>query len=76
MLAVIKGHGKRNKEWMMKNASLVAAYGKKAIMVMSAHGIGPDTASRILAMGKEGDELLKEILRAETIYARTRRFWD
>ncbi|HEC76267.1 MAG TPA: DEAD/DEAH box helicase [Thermoplasmatales archaeon] len=73
MLAVVKG--KENERRMMKSASLVAYYGKKAIFVMAGHGIGPDTASRIISMQKEGNELLKEILEKEIVYARTKRFW-
>ncbi|RLF47906.1 MAG: hypothetical protein DRN29_01285 [Thermoplasmata archaeon] len=76
MLAIVKKDMNRDKKWMMKNASLVAAYGKKAILVLAGYGIGPDTASRILAMQKEDKELLKEILKAEITYARTRQFWD
>ena len=70
MLAVVKG-GK-----LEKSASLVANYGKKAILTMAGYGIGTDTAARILAKQKDGYELLKEILKAELNYARTRRFWD
>ena len=76
MLAVIKKEMGKSRKWLMKNASLVASYGKKAIFVLSGYGIGPDTASRILAMQKDGDELLKEILKAEITYSRTRQFWD
>ena len=76
MLAVSKGNIRNDDTRMMKTASLVASHGKKALMVLAGYGIGPDTASRILATQKDGDELLKEILRAEVTYARTRRFWD
>lgn len=74
MIAVVKKDLK-DKKSLVKNASLVAEYGKKAILVMAGYGIGADTASRILAMQKDGDELLKEILKAEITYARTKRFW-
>lgn len=73
MLAVVKGE--ENEKRMMKSASLVAYYGKKAIFIMAGHGIGPDTASRILSTQKDGNELLKEILEKEVTYARTKRFW-
>lgn len=73
MLAVVKGE--ENEKRMIKSASLVAYYGKKAIFIMAGHGIGPDTASRILSTQKEGNELLKEILEKEITYARTKRFW-
>ncbi|MEM2935042.1 MAG: ATP-dependent helicase, partial [Candidatus Thermoplasmatota archaeon] len=77
MIAIIKKDLKdlKDKKSLVKNASLVAEYGKKAILVMAGYGIGADTASRILAMQKDGDELLKEILKAEITYARTKKFW-
>lgn len=78
MIAVVKGHkiGDVSNKSLVKSASLVASYGKKAIMVLAGYGIGPDTAARILGKQKDGDGLLKEILKAEINYSKTRRFWD
>ncbi len=76
MLAVIKNDMEKGRRWLMKNASLVASHGRNALLVLAGYGIGPDTAARILAMQKDGEELLKEILKAEITYARTRQFWD
>lgn len=60
-----------------RSADLILAYGKKGAVALSGRGIGPQTASRILAkMHTEEQELLKDILEAERTYARTRRFWD
>jgi len=68
-----------------KNASLVLNYGKAAIIALSGRGIGPDTASRILRKYSASDleksedvqiKFLKDILKAELTYARTRDFWD
>ncbi len=60
-----------------RSADLVLAYGKKAALALSARGIGPQTASRVLAkMHTDEEELLRDILEAERTYARTRRFWD
>jgi len=68
-----------------KNASLVISYGKPAILALMGRGIGPDTAARILrrynkAELEKSDELqikfLRDILKAELTYARTRGFWD
>jgi ATP-dependent Lhr-like helicase len=68
-----------------KNASLVLNYGKIAVLTLVARGIGPDTATRILRRyNKEeiakSDEIelkfLRDILKAELNYARTRGFWD
>ncbi|MCD6512137.1 MAG: DEAD/DEAH box helicase [Thermoplasmata archaeon] len=74
MMAVVKRN--MSKDRKMKSASLVAWHGKRAIEAMAAHGIGPDTAARILAAQKKGMDFYREILEAEIIYARTRRFWD
>ncbi len=68
-----------------KNASLILSYGYPAILTQIARGIGPDTAARILSkfdrttLEKNEEEflrLLREILKAEIHYARTRGFWD
>ena len=59
----------------MMNANIILSSGKKAMIVLAAKGIGPDTASRILAKHSEGDALYKEILAAERNYIRTHRFW-
>ncbi len=60
-----------------KNANLVLAHGKKAVLALVGRGVGPDTAARILARYQtEEDEFLRDILAAEIMYARTQRFWD
>jgi ATP-dependent Lhr-like helicase len=68
-----------------KNASLVLNYGKPALLALMGRGIGPDTAARILrrfnvSQLRKSDELqikfLRDILKAELTYARTRGFWD
>lgn len=68
-----------------KNASLIISYGKYAVLSLVGRGIGPDTAARILRKYniselKKSEELqikfLRDILKAELIYARTRGFWD
>ncbi len=68
-----------------KNASLVLSYKKLAVLALVGRGIGPDTASRILRKYsirdiKNSEELqikfLRDILKAELNYARTRGFWD
>jgi ATP-dependent Lhr-like helicase len=68
-----------------KNSSLVLSYGKIALLTLVGRGIGPDTAARILrkyniSKLKKSEELqikfLKDILKAELTYARTRGFWD
>ncbi len=59
------------------SADLILPYGKKAIIVLAGIGIGPRTAKRILAKDRKDEEdLFKDILSAERVYARTKMFWQ
>jgi len=85
MLAAIKKYaaGKRLKEserklvtQAEKAAALILASGKRALIVLAARGVGPKTASRILAYQfKDENDFYRAILQAERLYARTRQFW-
>jgi ATP-dependent Lhr-like helicase len=56
---------------------LVESYGKKAVIALAGRGIGPKTASRILARKyKSEHEFYKALWNAEKEFARTRAFWD
>ena len=60
-----------------KNANLVNEDGRKAVLILSGRGIGPDSASRILRrMHLDEDDLLRDILASEVLYAKNKRFWD
>lgn len=61
---------------MCKNASLMLTYGPRAAIALAARGVGPDAAARILMREKGEEGFLRDVLRAEVQYARTRRFWD
>ena len=84
IIIIIKEENKEVKR-LYKNASLVLNYGNIAILALMGRGIGPDTAARILRRYnrinlEKSDELqikfLRDILKAELNYARTRGFWD
>jgi ATP-dependent Lhr-like helicase len=61
---------------LLRNANMVLSSGKKAILILSAKGVGPETASRILATYTTGDALMREILKAERNFVKTHRFWQ
>jgi ATP-dependent Lhr-like helicase len=61
---------------LLKNANIVLSSGKKAVIALSARGIGPETASRILATLTEGDAFYREILKAERTFIQTHRYWS
>jgi ATP-dependent Lhr-like helicase len=61
---------------LIRNANMVLSSGKKAILILSARGVGPETASRILATYTDGDALMREILKAERNFVKTHRFWQ
>ncbi|MDA0756549.1 MAG: DEAD/DEAH box helicase [Crenarchaeota archaeon] len=64
-----------NKAW--KISSLLTSFGKTALIVMAAYGVGPDTGARILKNRLEDDDdyLIKQIIIAEKTYTLTRGFW-
>ncbi|MEM0135943.1 MAG: hypothetical protein QXU18_12095, partial [Thermoplasmatales archaeon] len=56
---------------------LLRMYEDRALMVLAAHGIGPESASRILEVpSKSENELLEKILVNEVEFAKNRRFWS
>jgi len=63
-------------ERIRKSADLFLVYGKKAAIALAARGVGPETAKRILARyHKDEDDFLRDILEAEKLYLRTKRYW-
>ncbi len=74
-----KGMMKDNesRRWLLRNAHLVKEKGIQAVIAMAAHGVGVETASRILSTPYfDDDEFIRSILEAEIEYARNRRFWN
>lgn len=62
---------------MSRNANLVREQGKRAVFVLAGRGIGPDSASRILrGIHVDEDDFLRNIMSAEILYAKNKRFWD
>ncbi len=72
-----KKYGKKEVENLRKTALLYHTYGKKAMYVMGAYGIGPETARRILLeFYTNKKELIKRIIESERNFLRTKRFWE
>ena len=68
---------KKSLKEIKDSADLILPYGKKAIIVLAGIGIGPRTAKRILAKDRKNEEdLYRDILSAERVYARTKMFWQ
>jgi ATP-dependent Lhr-like helicase len=59
-----------------KMASLINNFGKKAIVVLSGHGVGVDTAARILRNLIDDEQMYRSIYEAERQYVITRGFWS
>jgi len=58
-------------------ADVVLSYGKRGVIAMSVHGIGPQTASRILAkMHTDDEDFYRDLLEAKIHYLETRRYWN
>jgi len=79
---------KRNKENLDENeqkvlsrtrrsADLVISYGRRAVIAQSVYGIGPQTASRVLAtMHDKEEEFYEELLEAKLKFIATRPYWN
>lgn len=66
----------RELQTIRRSADLVMVYGRKAVEVLAGHGIGPQTAARILAMMHTNKEsFYKDILNAEKQFVRTKIYW-
>jgi ATP-dependent Lhr-like helicase len=63
-------------ERVRKTADLFLVYGSKAVVALVGKGVGPQTASRILAkFHKTEEDFLRDILEAERQYIKTKRYW-
>ena len=79
---------KRNKENLDENeqkvlararrsADLVISYGRRAVIAQSVYGIGPQTASRVLATMHDNDEeFYEDLLDAKLQFIATRPYWN
>jgi Lhr-like helicase len=68
---------RHERERMVRNGAMVAAYGNVACRCLVARGVGPDTAARILqkVTDPESPGFWREILTAELTFARTNMYW-
>ncbi|MDE1852239.1 MAG: DEAD/DEAH box helicase [Thaumarchaeota archaeon] len=59
-----------------RGADLVLSYGRKAVVAQTVYGIGPQTASRILAeMHDDEEAFYRDLLEAKIRFVTTRQFW-
>jgi ATP-dependent Lhr-like helicase len=60
-----------------RSADLVLSYGRRAVVAQCVYGIGPQTASRILARMHDDDKAFyKDLLEAKLRFITTRQYWD
>src|SRR5438309_204705 len=60
-----------------RSADLVIAYGRRAVIVQSVSGIGPQTVCRVLSKMHESDnEFYKDLLEAKLQFITTRPYWN
>jgi len=61
---------------VLRNAALVAAHGRRAVVALAARGLGPAAAARVLHRQREEDDFYRDILAEEKEFSRTHRFWE
>ncbi|MFC3476660.1 DEAD/DEAH box helicase [Halobacterium litoreum] len=63
-------------ERAFRNASIVQSHGKRAVVALSARGVGPQNAARVINRHREDEaDFYRDILEREREYARTKAFW-
>ncbi len=60
-----------------RSADLVLSYGRRAVVAQCVYGIGPQTASRLLAKMHDDDKsFYRDLLEAKLQFITTRPYWD
>jgi ATP-dependent Lhr-like helicase len=64
-------------ERIKQRAEIFLVYRRKAALAMAGRGVGPTTAKRILGKyHKDDDDIMRNILEAERVFIRTKRYWS
>jgi len=60
-----------------KTADMVLSYGKRAVIALKVHGVGPVTSYQVLSrMHTDERAFYSDLLKAKIQYMRTRQYWD
>jgi ATP-dependent Lhr-like helicase len=63
--------------YIIKSASLVDAYGKRAAIALSTYGVGAETAAKVLQNIRRDElQFFADLLEAQKNFIRTRRYWQ
>jgi ATP-dependent Lhr-like helicase len=61
---------------MLKSASLVDSYGRRALIALATYGVGLETATRVLRMlRKDFNTFIVDLINAQRTFIKTKRFW-
>jgi ATP-dependent Lhr-like helicase len=61
---------------LVGTANLVASYGRRAVLVLMGRGVGPESATSIIASSQDDEDLYIKILEREKKYMSTKKYWD
>ncbi len=66
----------QGKEELEGSTNLISSNGKKAVIALTATGVGPETAKRVLKKRRRTEEeFYKDLLEAKKKYIRTKNYW-
>jgi ATP-dependent Lhr-like helicase len=61
---------------MRRCTSLIASYGRRALLALSTFGVGPHNAARVLArLHEDDDKLCADLLEAQKQFIKTKQYW-
>ncbi len=67
----------RHRRELVERASLVEAYGWRAVVALGTYGVGAKTAARVLGrLRKDNLHFFADLLEAQKQFIRTRQYWQ
>jgi len=68
---------KKLRNELLRVAGIIQTYGRRGIAALKVYGVGPDVAARVLRkMHPNEDQMFIDLLEAQKLFIRTKRYWS